>query len=128
MRDFTVIFLILVSFLSCEEAIFNSKYYPYVYMKSAEKVTEGNLLRAEVLNLGTLPIQSHGFVWGKKEGLTLEGDSVILLSSSSTLAIGEFSAILEGELITNSLLYVRPFIETERKLVYGNEIFIVGDQ
>ena len=117
------LFLILFV-LSCEEVEIEKRDYPYIFMKSVEQVNEGKLLVAEVMDKGSSTVKSYGFVWNSNGSPNMEEDSVLIVLPTSEFGEGEFNAVIEsGQLEKFNFVYVRPYVETDDNLIYGNEVF-----
>ena len=113
---------VLLVLWACGEAeVVAPKEYPYVLMTSAILKDEGVALTAEIIDLGQLPINSHGFVWNN-ERATLDESYAYHFQMPAKL--GKYTYVIPYDSLTGgSIYYVRPVLSIEDFDVYGPRTF-----
>lgn len=118
-------FLSITLMLSCEDAQITAKEYPYAVMKEVVTSISGAKFIANVSSIGNQPILSHGFVWGTQSSPNIEIDEHKYIETE--LSTGNMALEINSGLIDGQTYYVRPFIKTERFLVYGSELSFISE-
>jgi hypothetical protein len=109
--------LCLSLLVSCEDAETGAKDYPYLKMDKVDVLTDGALFQAEVESLGNQEILSYGFVWNESGGTLFE--NWFRKELTGPLSAGTFNAEIHTDIQQGQVYYVRPFITTDEKTVYG---------
>jgi hypothetical protein len=125
-----IIFALLVSavlfvFVKCEDEQSVPREYPRVTGMVVTNVSEnGAAFMADLYSAGTETLIEHGFVWSKWSGSKdLHNYDRIYLGVPHT---GKFQAEVRATFKKNETYFVRPFIVTEDKVVYGPEVSFVS--
>lgn len=114
----TCIFALCLSLLvSCEDTRMGEKDYPYLTMDKVDVLTDGAIFQAKVMSLGDQHIQSYGFVWNENDRTGFENWFRKELTGSPD--IGTFNATVNIDVQKDQRYFVRPFITTDEKTVYG---------
>jgi hypothetical protein len=79
----------------------------------------GATFSAEITHLGNQPIDEHGFVWGKTSTLDDETSLLVKLGSLNAPA---FSHDLRSALISGEDFYVRAFVTSGGRTIYGRAV------
>jgi hypothetical protein len=121
---FILLFLLLVT--GCEQdARIHSKKYPFVIMKEIIANENGAEFLAEVLDLGNSPILSYGFIWSASPDFQYSYS--YSNSGAHEITIGNFSLNVTSDLKKGTPYNVRPFIQTDGYLVYGNSMYFKSE-
>ncbi len=110
--------------VSCEDTEMGTKEYPYLAMDTVEVLTDGAIFHAEVISLGNQDIHSYGFVWNENNGTLFE--HWFRKELSGPVSVGKFNAIINTDIQQGQVYYVRPFITTDEKTVYGPSAEFTG--
>ena len=110
--------------VSCEETEMANKEYPYLTMDNVEVLTDGAIFQAKVISLGDQDIQSYGFVWN--ENNSTQFALWFRKELTGPLSIGTFNATINTDTKEGQVYYVRPFITTDEKTVYGPPVEFTG--
>ena len=122
--NLSILSLCISILVSCEDTEMSSKEYPYFTMEKVDVLTDGALFQARVTNLGKQGIRSFGFVWNENN----DNDFETWARKELTGAIsgGTFSATINTDISQGEIYYVRPFIQTGEKAVYGPPVEFTG--
>lgn len=121
----TCIFALCLSLLvSCEDTDTGAKDYPYLTMDKIDVLTDGAIFQAEVESLGNQEILSYGFVWNESDGTQFE--NWFRKELTGQLSVGTFNAKINTDTQQGQVYYVRPFITTDEKTVYGPPVEFTG--
>lgn len=112
-----LLFVCAVLLLGCEEATLNSKNYPYLVTKGALSNSTTAVLNAEVLDIGTAPVVSYGFIVEDNKPAHSPDMETIL---DKPFAAGPYSLTIP---VTSGFTYkVKAFAQTANQLVVGREL------
>ncbi|MFN8241435.1 MAG: IPT/TIG domain-containing protein [Bacteroidales bacterium] len=118
--------LILVSLVTrCTDEESKGRAYPRMTGTRVTDITEsGATFITDLYDLGTMEITQHGFVWGFSESMTVGYSNKVFLGPDA--AQGIFKADIRSTLKKGVKYYMRPFIQTESKTIYGPVITFVS--
>lgn len=119
MNKLNISTILLLLFFSCQKATISPKDYPYVVMEEVSVLPDGVRFIATLVDQGTEPIVSHGFVWGGTNEPNIEEDNTIYLAGDSSLE--PFEVEVFNGLVKDKMYVVRPFVNASNVLVYGAE-------
>jgi IPT/TIG domain len=113
-------FYILFFLLGCiKEEKFESD-YPLIITAEVEEInSSGALFSADIINQNSNDIINHGFLWGKSEDLTLNTASKFYTQLGSLNNLS-FKQTINSTLIKDNKYYVRAYIQTTTKTIYGS--------
>lgn len=121
----TCILALCISLLvSCEDTRMGDKEYPYLTMDTVDVLADGAIFQAEVKSLGNQDILSYGFVWNASS--SADFDQWFRKEFSGSLSVGTFNAAINRDIKQDQVYYVRPFIMTDEKSVYGIQSEFTG--
>jgi len=85
----------------------------------------GATFNAEIITNGNSDIIDHGFIWSEYESFPDDFSELISLGQKGT--IGKFSAKISTTLEIGILYYVKSYIETSDKLIYGQYVTFISE-
>jgi hypothetical protein len=116
---------ILFAFVKCEDEQSVPREYPRVTGMIVTNVSEiGATFMADLYSAGTETLVEHGFVWSRWAGSKdLHNYDRVYLGVPRT---GKFQAEVKATFTKGETYFVRPFILTEERTVYGPEVSFVS--
>jgi hypothetical protein len=113
-----IAYVVLFSLLSCREHEFTAQELPRVETSAVTGISEtGVTLQAIIWSSGKHSFTDHGFIWGVHPNLHPETSSKISLGALS--AAKAFETQIERDLINDTTYYVKAFMATNARVVYG---------
>ncbi len=116
-----IVFLILTlaCILSgCQKENSVPRDYPRIKDTQVTEVTDsGAVFSADLYSLGNEKTEGYGFVWGIDQGLDITRFNKVYLGVPDRTGI--FSAEAKNALKKGQLYYVKPYVKTEMRVVYG---------
>lgn len=104
--------------VGCADLTLKSKSYPFLITKPVEVSPEGAILSAEVLDVGTAPVTSFGFMLNDTEVFKL----VNAIKLNQSFAAGAYSVKVSTGLEAGKTYYMKPFAQTADHVVFGDLI------
>ncbi|HKK77756.1 MAG TPA: IPT/TIG domain-containing protein [Saprospiraceae bacterium] len=107
--------------IACEKEEIGPRPFPRLETLAVSDITdEGAVFNARVFESGEEEIIRHGFVWSLLANPVLGED--LTESVVGAPADNHFAISIRSSLQVNKPYYVRAFVETSQRVVYGNEI------
>ena len=113
-----------MAIFQCQQAEITTDDYPIVVMEDAETSPEGVIFKANIKNRSNQPIESFGFFWDEFENPIAEDSNII--ESFDVPSGDELVLEVNSGLLNNRIYYVRPFVKTANRLIYGTEFRFVS--
>lgn len=116
--------LLIVSLFSCSGEELTLRPFPRVKTQSVTNITNtGGIFHADMLS-SPVPVSDHGFLWLEQSSPIFENADRISLGPKT--APGPFEALCERGLTKGKKYYVRGYLVSENKVVYGNTVEFVS--
>lgn len=112
-----LLFLLLTSLTKCEDEQPVPRDYPRLSGTMVTNVTDsGAVFSADLYALGNDSILQHGFIWSMTDGVLSSSERIFLGVLENT---GIFSANVTTTLAEGPTYFVKPFVQTEKLIIYG---------
>lgn len=121
----SVLLILLLGFISACRDWEYPQTFPIVLTEEVNNVSsEGAEFIGSVESLGSSQnIINYGFAWSESEMPTINSSHVTL---SDAIAKGAFSKSINSDLVEGHVYYVRAFIQTDKLLIYGNQVTFIS--
>jgi hypothetical protein len=117
-RIMIFVFPLITVFNSCQKENAVPREYPRIKDTGVINVSDsGATFSADLYSLGTESLIEYGFVWGFFQGLDISKDNRMDLGVPGKAGI--FTAEVKSALKDGTTYYVRPFVITDTRIVYG---------
>jgi len=125
MRISIVAIALLIINTSCRDWDYPQN-FPIVFTDDVSSInSEGAIFNGSVESLGVNQnIIKYGFVWSELNMPSL--NSSPFLQQSKDIQSGKFSIIVNSDLVEGMVYYVRAFIQTDKFVVYGNQVMFTS--
>ena len=121
----TLLLLILILLIRCEEDKITSRDYPRVKTLSVTEITsEGATFNAQIIYRGNFEVINYGFVWG--EGIDPRKEVSDRVLFAENIQNQNFSEVIEISLKKDVTYSVRAFVETHEFIVYGENVDFIS--
>ncbi|MEP4531882.1 MAG: IPT/TIG domain-containing protein [Cyclobacteriaceae bacterium] len=110
--------------IACDDLDIKRKDYPRLQLNEATSSVTGVALTAEILDLGTSPIISFGFVWDTNTNLEVDSSYSAFLETDAKT--GLYNLNISTDITNGQKYYVAPFIISEDYTVIGNILSFKG--
>lgn len=123
-----IILLYIIAFLSfsCNDKDFAVRPYPKIITSDVTDIDgTGATFHAEVFERGSAEIIHYGFLWSTLRNAGIRESDKIFLEED--FPSENFTARVSRGLRTNSLYFVRSFVQTEKNIVYGQVIEFLSE-
>ncbi len=118
MKRILIIFLALAVLSQCRKA--DVLEFPLIQTSEVSNISKnGATFTAKIINIGTLPVESYGFLWGLKHNPDIASSN---LSLSGNVEKGVFSADITNDLLPDTTYFVRAFITDGNTTTYGKTV------
>lgn len=112
------LFAATLALVTCEEESAEPRNYPRLNRVEVTNVSnKGATFSANLYYSGTSAIVEHGFLWGKSKSLDLQANERVYLGPLEKE--GNFRADITTALVEGEDYYVRPFVTSGDKNIYG---------
>lgn len=119
--------ILLVAFfcfiISCQDWEYPHP-FPILLTEEVKNInSEGAEFFGIIESLGTSTIIRYGFVWDESEMPTLNSSFLV---SGNRVQKGRFSTTVRSDLIDDHIYYVRAFVQTDKSVIYGNQVMFIS--
>lgn len=116
-----ILFACICLLTSCKKEQIGARSFPRLETISVTDITdEGAVFNAHIFEAGSEEILRYGFVWSQLQAPRLGDDPVE--SAVGAPSGAEFSLEIRNNLRIGKRYFVRAFVETSERIVYGTEI------
>jgi hypothetical protein len=99
-----------------------------VTMEVTNVTSEGATLNASIEELGTNQnVKSYGFIWSENPKPIINTTYTSVFAFTSKIKRGMYSKLIASDLTLNWKYYVRAFVQTDDKIIYGNVVQFISN-